>query len=655
MNVSYNWLQSFFNEQSLPSPEKIEELFNLHSFEVDGVEKHDEDIIFDVKVLANRGHDCLCHLGLARELSAVAGLPRPSQKTFSQVNIGQVKNQVVVDVLDDRCSRYLAQAVEGVVVGDSPDWLKKFLESIGQKSINSIVDAANFVMFDMGQPLHVFDADKVKGKIRIRGAEKDESIITLDDNEIFLERGMLVIADEIGPIAIAGIKGGKRTEVDKNTKNIIIEAANFQAGDIRQTATKLGLRTDALKRFENGLVPELALAGLTEIASLIFELCNQANPIASEVVDIYPDPTVKPTVEFSVSKVNSLLGLDIAESEMIEILNNLGIEVKKEGDNLVAISPIERRDLVGVEDIAEEVGRIRGYQDLPSKPLPALDQNEARSNSAAFDYANKLKEIFVANSFSEGCGYVFTNSGEVEVIKPLASDKSFLRTNLLDGLKERTDFNLKNILFDNEAVKLFVVGNIFTDSEEQLHLGVSYAYRSKNKNFGSEVEEFIGKVFAELGVKLTAEEALRTKGVVVNRIDESNKLYLEINVDELMKLPQETKKANLDRFVVDNKFETISPYPSIVRDIAVWVNPEVLPIDVAKIIENNVGELCVRGPILFDLFEKKDATGRVERKSIAFRTVFQSFERTLSIDEVNKIIDEIISIIETHDGFEVRK
>ncbi len=652
MKVSYAWLQSFF-DQPLPLPSEVDRLFTFHSFEVDGQELFGNDTVFEVKVLANRAHDCLSHRGLARELAAVLKVARPATRTFAEVKVGVVKNQVVVNILDDRCVRYLAQVLENVSVGDSPDWLKSRLASIGQRSINAAVDAANFVMFDMGQPLHVFDADKVKGKIRVRGAVKDESIVTLDDKEVFLEPGMLVIADELGPLAIAGIKGGKRAEVNKETKNIIVEAANFKAGDVRQTATKLGLRTDALKRFENGLVPELAAEGLAEVVSLLVELCGGPNTVAGEVVDIYSTKREIKTVTFSVVEVNKILGLNIAEDEMVNILNNLGIAVNKDGDNLIATSPIERRDLEGVEDIAEEVGRIYGYEHLPTTPLPEFASD--RKNAVEFDYVNKLREVLVGLGFAEGYGYVFQESGKVEVLKPLASDKAWLRFDLWLGLKLATEFNLKNILFDKEPVRLFTVGRVF-GPEEELHLGISLAYRIKNKNIKEEFAKLLTGVFSALGIKLPAEEIIINPRVVV--LDESSldlECYIEFNVSELMKLSPESALADLDRFITNHKYKTISAYPWIVRDVAVWVPADVSPIKAAEVIEHNMGELCVRGPILFDLFEKKDATGRVERKSIAFRMVFQAFDRTLSIEEVNKIVDNVIAVLETHDGFEVRK
>lgn len=652
MKVSVAWLQSFF-DQHLPATAELDKLFTFHSFEIDGTEQVGGDTIFEVKVLANRAHDCLSHRGLARELAAVLKVPRPATRVFAPVSISAVKNQAVVEVRDDRCVRYLAQVLENVTVGDSPEWLKTRLASIGQRSINAAVDAANFVMFDMGQPLHVFDADKVKGKIRVRGAEKDESIVTLDDKEIFLAEGMLVIADELGPLAIAGIKGGKRAEVNKETKNIIIEAANFKAGDVRQTATKLGLRTDALKRFENGLVPELAAEGLAEVASLLMELCGGSNTVAGEVIDIYPTQREIKTVVFTVAEINKILGLNIAEDEMVEILNNLGITIAKNGEQLVATSPIERRDLEGVEDIAEEVGRIYGYEHLPSAPLP--DFSHDRKNAVEFDYVNKLREVLVGLGFAEGYGYVFTEKGEMEVLKAIASDKAFLRTNLLDGLKDKTALNLKNILFDSEAVRLCVIGKVFTSGAEKLRLGLAYACRAKKKDFATEIEELIGKFFADLGVKLNAAESLAASGLVVNRVDGANEFYLELDVETLMKLSQESAPANLDKFITNHKYKTISAYPWIVRDVAVWVPADVSPIKVAEVIERNMGELCVRGPILFDLFEKKDVTGRVERKSIAFRMVFQAYDRTLSIDEVNIIVDSITKALESHDGFEVRK
>ena len=258
MLISYNWLQTYFKEK-LPPADKVAEVLIFHSFEIESVEKHSDDFIFDVKVLPDRAHDCLSHRGVARELSVHLGTKVVEDKKPLGVSGGKPKRPLSINVKEPTfCLRYTSLLIEGIKIGPSPGWLKSRLESIGQKSINNVVDATNLVMFDLGQPLHAFDADKVKGGIEVRMAKDGEKITTLGGKEITLEKDILVIADDEAPLAIAGIKGGNKAEVDAGTKNIILEAANFSPVSVRKTSKRLGIQTDSSKRFENELSPETA-------------------------------------------------------------------------------------------------------------------------------------------------------------------------------------------------------------------------------------------------------------------------------------------------------------------------------------------------------------------------------------------------------------
>ncbi len=249
--ISYNWLKWYIPEA--PEASKLADVFNYHLCEVESVEKRpDGDFIFDLNILPNRAHDLLSHQGVARELASLLNIkfadPTPKYK------IPESKPTILkIDIQSDKCRRYMGRIVRNVKVGPSPEWVVQHLASIGQRSINNMVDAANIVMFDCGQPTHVFDLNKTKEKLIIRQAKEGEKLITLDNRDWKLESSYLIIADQKEPLVVAGIKGGKIAEVEENTKDIILEVANFDPTSIRKTAQELNIVTDSKKRFENDL------------------------------------------------------------------------------------------------------------------------------------------------------------------------------------------------------------------------------------------------------------------------------------------------------------------------------------------------------------------------------------------------------------------
>lgn len=319
MIISRNWLQTYFKEK-LPSADKVAELLIFHSFEVESVEKQDDDFIFDIKVLPDRAHDCLSHRGVARELAVHLGTKIIEKKKPFEISGEKAKRTLHINVLEPgRCRRYTGLAIEGIKVGPSPDWLRGHLESIGQKSINNVVDATNFVMFDLGQPLHAFDADKVDGAITVRNANSKEKITTLDGKELVLDGDTLVIADDKESLAIAGIKGGKRAEVNSETKNIILEAANFFPTGVRKTSKHLGIQTDSSKRFENELSPEKTKEAIEAAANLILEIAGDGNTKVGDIVDVYPRRGAPYVVGISAKEVSRVLGTPVSQDEIESI------------------------------------------------------------------------------------------------------------------------------------------------------------------------------------------------------------------------------------------------------------------------------------------------------------------------------------------------
>jgi phenylalanyl-tRNA synthetase beta subunit len=340
MKISYEWLQSYF-DTPLPKPEVLSDKLTFHAFEVEGVTVVGDDTVFDIDVLPNRAHDCLSHRGIAKEVSALLSIPLnrdPLREKTKALPQSSLLNVSIEDPL--LCRRYCGAVIRGVTVGPSPEWLKRRLEGIGQRSINNIVDATNYVMFSIGQPLHAFDMDKLgeKGGVReisVRNANDGESFTALDGTEYQLNTTMVVIGDGVsgGALGIAGIKGGVSAELSEATKDIIIESANFQPVSVRKTSQALRLRTDASTRFENEVAPDLAEYGLLEVVKLIVDI---AGGEVEGIVDVYPKPACLPyKVGVSLDEIKQLLGITLSEKEVTSIFSRLGFEYEK-------VTPLEK-------------------------------------------------------------------------------------------------------------------------------------------------------------------------------------------------------------------------------------------------------------------------------------------------------------------------
>jgi len=306
MKFSYNWLQSFFKKK-LPKPEKLAELLTAHSFEVAAVEKSGKDWMLDIDILPNRAGDCFSHLGIAREIAAILNfkLQLPISEPKEEKKI-KAKDLVSVEVKHKwACPRYTAKVITDVKVDSSPAWLKERLKTCGLRPINNIVDIANYVMLETGQPLHAFDAGKLEGgKIIVRFAKEKEKITTLDGQKFDLDPEVLVIADEKKPVGIAGIKGGKIPEIDRKTKIVVLESANFSSQVIRQGSRKLNLKTDASLRFEHGIDPNLTEFAVNRAAFLIQKIAK--GNAAKGTVDIYPKKVLPKRVKLDLSYLKSL-------------------------------------------------------------------------------------------------------------------------------------------------------------------------------------------------------------------------------------------------------------------------------------------------------------------------------------------------------------
>ncbi|OGZ12363.1 MAG: hypothetical protein A3D67_00045 [Candidatus Lloydbacteria bacterium RIFCSPHIGHO2_02_FULL_51_22] len=627
MLFSYNWLQTYF-EKKLPPPQEIAELLIFHALEVESVTPEGDDWIFELAVLPHRRHDCLSHRGIAREISVLAGVPMAHDPFQEKVPAWNTPIGLTATVENtDGCPRYMAALMQGVAVDESPDWLKKRLRAVGQKPVNNIVDATNYVMFHLGQPLHAFDAGlfSAEGELRgigVRDAQKGERITALGGQEHLLQENDLVIVDGMSdaPIGIAGIKGGTAREITVHTKNIIIESANFNPARVRQTAMRLGLRTDASLRFESGLAPEQAEYALREVVMLIEKLTGAE---LLGVSDIGKWQKKVAPIPLSADEINKLLGTNMDIGILKNVLEELRFEYTEQGKEVHVTPPFERLDVEMKEDLIEEVGRVYGYEKVKAVPLPKADASPAVNKN--FYYMGKIRDILVERGFSEVYTHAIGAEGSVGLENPLAEDKRFLRDGLansqFDSLVLQNERNKK--LFDGGTIKIFEMGKAFREKDEQWELVL-----------GSESENEVRD--AEMALASFGISSRGTGGVVERHV---------LMIEALPEPPHAYEPYKKSE--IEPRYRPISDFPPVFRDIAVFVPKDVTSEAVREIIVQEAGGLLV-SVRLFDEFRKD---GKI---SYAFRLVFQSHEKTLSDNEVNEIMVRITGNLNTRNGFSVR-
>ena len=376
MKVVHSWLKDYLGD-ALPTPAQVEELLTFHSFEIDGLEEVGGEAVLDVSVLPNRASDCLCHRGIAREIASLVGVSLVHDP-LAEIPTLATTDKIVVDIKNEvACPRFTAALVTGVTVGDSPEWLKKRLHALGVRSINNVVDATNYVMYALGEPMHAYDADlfpQTNGKWRfvVRDARAGETISLLaesgkdEDRIVELTGTELLIVDGSSdtPIGLAGVKGGRYAGVHAGTKNIIIEAAHFHPTITRKTARRLGIVIDASKRFENEPSRALPPYAQSEIIKLITDI---AGGTFEGWVDECKETKTNPEVVVPVMRANALLGLMLSSMDIQAILVRIGATiVTATGDSFTVVGPWERNDLNITEDFIEEIGRIHGLHNIVS-------------------------------------------------------------------------------------------------------------------------------------------------------------------------------------------------------------------------------------------------------------------------------------------------
>lgn len=636
MLISRNWLQSYF-EKELPSAEEIADTLMLHSFEIEGVESLDNDSVIDIDVLPNRAHDCLSYAGIAQEYSLLSGYPLLKNR-YPEHDVVPVTETIEVTLDNpDQCYRYIAQIMKNIAVTDSPEWLQDRMKSIGQRSINNIVDATNYIMFDTGNPMHVFDADKISGAIIIRNAYDGETFTTLSGEDLDLKESDLVIADNLGILALAGVKGGTRAEVDANTTNVVLEVANFNPTTTRSTARRVKILTDASKRFENEISSEIAMQTIEFATRLIYQLAGNRHTEIGVRNDVYPNPETQRTVVVALVHIQSLLGIEISEKQVSDILSRFDFNYQYENMNYHIVIPKERLDLTIAEDIIEEIGRVYGYHNIPTKNL---DNYAFTPRIHPLVYAEQeLRNFFIQKGFSEVMTYSFAKKGDVEVSNPIASDKRALRKNLHKKVLESLESNLHNTdYFGTDRVMIFEIGRVYTKQGEQTSCCVAIANKGKsaNKKYGTE----------RVQLEMLQDDIVSMLGVEVELIQNSLVFTLNSSIEKDISLDTYSMLLEDVSYGDSDIFHPVSVYPYTKRDISFWVSDGQSESQLREIIVNTKTQY-LKKIFLFDRFEKE------ERFSYAFSLIFQSNDRTLTDEDVDTDMQSITQSLEEI-GFEMR-
>lgn len=622
--------------------------------------------IIEFEITPNRP-DCLSIIGMARESAATfsTSIKMPALEIQEETeDISDYFKGVSIDT--EGGLRYVARVVKDVVIKDSPQWLKNSLMQAGMRPINNIVDITNYVMLEMGQPLHAFDIRTIKsGEILVRQAKEDETMTTLDNVERKLTTDDVVITDGEEIEALAGIMGGLNSEITNSTDTILIESATFDKDYVRKTSKRLGLRTEASQRFEKGISPEITLDAADRVCQLIEE--THSGTVVKGAFDCYNKRQEKTVIEMDYNKINRLLGTEISKEDIIDYLTLLEFKVEEKGDILSIEIPSFRMDIKIPEDITEEIGRLYGYHNIAPQPLSgALTRGRKDYKRQVVDYA---KETLFGLSFNEVMTYSFISPKSyekigreikeeeyVKIINPLGEDYSVMRTTLIPTMMDVFVRNLKN---HNDNLSIYEIGNSFHPGkgkdlpEEKLHLTMG-AYGQIDFYY---LKDAITKVLKDIGIYdirfvkeeknptfhegrcaniLVDNEVIGTMGQISYEVMDHYDIEKEIFIGEL----DFEKVAEKASFI--KTYDPIIKYPSIRRDIAIVVDKDIESEQIEDII-HSLGEELIKEITLFDSYEGEHI--EAGKKSLAYSILFQSKDRTLKDDEVNKLYENILNTL----------
>lgn len=632
MKVSLPWLQKYF-DRPLTLNEAVDAL-TFHSSEVDEVIGEGENAVLDVKVLPDRAPYALSHRGVAYELAAALNRNLVNDPFAEALPEWPTTENLQLPIATDKCVRHTGALVRGVKVGPSPEWLKSALESLGQRSINNIVDATNYVMLSMGQPLHAFDVAKITKEgdlvtVGVRRTIEGESIQVLSGETYQLPEDTLVLCEGTDGRAldIAGIKGGMASAITEQTTDVLLSAANFDPVTIRRTSQALKLWTDASQRFQNKISPELTAYGMRDLIALVTEL---AGGTLEGVVDTYPTPEPKQApVSVSLERVNGILGTSYRKEEVVSALDRLRLEYSEE-EIITIVPPFMRRDITNVQDVAEEVGRILGYDRVLPTPLPPMT---GKVDQGVFKGIERIKDVLLDRGFIEISTQSFAVSGDIELANPLDTKKPWLRTSLADNMRAALGHAKSvapRVIGPEPSLKLFELGSVFETKGEHFSLALGYVALQ-----GKQSKTYLADVLDAL--------ASETGLVPDIRVSEESLVELDLSAVDLGKIGEGYEPKPIR----SGMYMPFSVYPFALRDVAVWTPADTEESEVLNAIVEKAGELLAR----IDLFDKFEKEGCV---SYAFRLVFEASDRTLSDEDLTPVMEAVTARLNANEGWEVR-
>ena len=633
--------------------------------------------VFEYEITSNRV-DCYSVLGIAREAAATFKKPFVAPEVKVTGTEGDVNDYISVEVKDaDLCSRFCARVVKNVKIGPSPEWMQRRLAACGIRPINNLVDITNYVMEEFGQPMHAYDLSTIAdNKIVVRRATEGEKFVTLDGQERTLDSEMLMICDGEKPVGLAGIMGGENSMITDSVDTMLFEAACFDGTNIRLSSKRVGLRTDASGKFEKGLDPNNAEAAINRACQLIEEL--GAGEVVAGMVDVYPEKREPKTIQFDADKVNKIIGFNLTEEQMIRYFPALELEYDAATKTITV--PTFRQDLIGMCDIAEEIARFYGYDNIPT----TLPSGEATTGKLS----EKLRIDEIARSvalycgFSQGMSYSFESPkvfdklllpadselrNAIEISNPLGEDFSVMRTTSLDGMLTSlaTNYNRRN-----KDVRLFEMGNVYLPKalpltelpDERMQYTLGFYGDGDFFTMKGVVEEFLDQVGMKKKVSYDAKagKSFLHPGRQANIVYEGTVIPFLGEVHPAV-ADNYDMKARAYVAVIDMpyvyemsdftiKYDGIAKFPAVTRDISMVVPKEILVGQIEEVIENKAGKI-LESYNLFDIYEGDQIQEGF--KSVAYSIVFRAKDRTLEDADVQASMNKILKALEEL-GIELR-
>ena len=631
-----------------------------------------DDGVIDFELTANRG-DLLSILGMAYEVGAIYDKKVKDVDLKHKESGEDINKTFKTEVKTENCSKLLVKKVENVKIEESPIFIKNRLIASGIRPINNVVDISNYVMLELGQPLHFYDADKLGNKLVVRMAEDGEKLTTLDNVERTLTSEDIVIADATHGVGLAGVMGGLETEVESDTKNIIIESAIFDSVKVRKTSKKI-VRSEASNRFEKGLDPERTTMAIERACKLLEEYAG--GTVVTGTVEYDKTNNKEKEIEITFKNINDVLGTVIPNEEILNVFRKLGFTYKVNGEKIKVIVPTRRLDISIKEDLIEEVSRIYGVDNIEGK-LPIVPMRKGSYDKTQREIRNKmialgLKETltYVLINDKEVNGYTLDKFEPLKLLDPITEDRNTLRYSMIPSLYKVYEYNKAR---EQKDISIFEIGKGFYKKGEvygedtKLCVLMSGKYSTglnKNKNvdfyvikgIAEEILDYLGYAGRYSFMKQEMPKEMHPGQSAMINVNGSNigmigKIHpsvtkedvyvLEINLDELF-----TKKVG------KMKYKEFSKFPSINKDIALVVDKKAISKDIEKVIKSAGGSLLTN----IEVFDVYTGVGvGIDKKSIAYSLTFSDMKKTLTDEEINGLMDKIIDTVSKKCGAELRK